>query len=863
ALNQGGIAPEIKDSSGEEPDYVGILGQTGKGLVNNWVNDIKTNLATATLRIYGTAEEYAGKLGISVPDSCTTNQKLIPLTQTAPDVFSVLIPDSVTIINPDVSSCPVPEEDFKLSIIIGKDNYALLEKNNWQGVYVYSLDSSHKDERWYINKAYLFSPDSLTKDRLIILLSKGTEYNFVVEESDNTRSFNYYKEAVRIPSSGQPITDSMTELDLTGYSFANTKSALISGPIAGKAQQAVSLASISVESGIIQLQIDLGNYPLTQAQKQELNQQIIDELKSSLSSSCKVTEPAKEQISCPEGSYQIADGTIFIPLAGTPGFLIIPDKKLIQVSKTAPATVKLTAQPAGNLTNLQVKSVNGLTCTPNNKNNFVCLENKVPHIVYLAKGTKQIEIELQDYSNEKMFFAVGEKGKVKQPSTTANNSSDYPSASVSNSIVEFDAFTAQFKNGKYFSIDSYSGQKIVLNNWDETSLEFYACQDKDADNKCDLYYVNGTEKHGATFIEPNYEAASITIKSESKKAVVKLNLNLPEPVLYLDEFIQESLNEIEGQLEGQGITCTPSGEGTLECDEGNVYLNNFSLETPQGNFNAAPQQGSGGTLIIEGREIEVTITLTPESQGQQTTTVRISDQPPSQDCIIAMDNAEKFEAEIEKYSEIFSMDPNLTRAIIQAESSFKANAIGKDSSGEKSSYGLMQIHESNLTAWTDIFGSGWSTTETWKDVNKNIQAGTRYFNSGNFLGSLEKWVNNLSCSQESLSTVLSGSGEVQATWKTALKIARYNCSQVSCDSIGCSTTRETYVPKVIAWYRVFAENYGKKAELGKDYCKPTKIVSTGVVPPIETPAACSTCNTIVECLACVDYKFVSGIAKTE
>jgi soluble lytic murein transglycosylase-like protein len=515
--------------------------------------------------------------------------------------------------------------------------------------------------------------------------------------------------------------------------------------------------------------------------------------------------------------------------------------------------------------NLQIKSVNGKYAATNK-------EGIPAHIVYLPQGTHKIEVLLQGFTDKTLFFSVGAKDSFGFPPSVKLNPSDYPLQ-----VPSF--YFNDIKNGMKFSALWNEGSKLVIDEWDGTPLQVYVCQDKTGNGKCDLkgYDEKGNEVYGADFREPNLEAASIEIQLEEKtqreegELTITIEYDLGEVCPVEDECTKEfketkpeTLRKAKEQVcKEKQCTVLDLGENNIviQVPEGSITINEITIEGDKYVFNYVPEERE---ITVRKGETNAII-LKPESKKKQEQVVtgyeRIGEK--SSACVTAMQNAKKYEALIERYGNEnhYSMDPNLIRAIIQAESSFNPEAVGKDEKGEASSFGLMQIHESNLNAWTDIFGSDWKTTESWKDAENSIWAGTRYFNStekGD--DSLEKWINSLNCNESQLNKVLPASGVAEATWKTALKIAAYNAGpeNVSCTEIKAVKTRTEYLPKVIAWYRIFTENYGKEAELGDDYCKPTKAVA--VEPPLIV-TECSDCSTILECLACLDYKFVSGVFK--
>ncbi|MFH1664354.1 MAG: transglycosylase SLT domain-containing protein [archaeon] len=529
------------------------------------------------------------------------------------------------------------------------------------------------------------------------------------------------------------------------------------------------------------------------------------------------------------------------------------------------AEMQAAASTTGKFSNLQVKSVNGQTC------NKVCgtnPEENIPyHIVYLDKGVSQVLISLENFETGKpVFFSIGEKGKTVQAKIVDLNSTlEYP---IKSGALEFDF--SQVKSGLKFSVLSYSGQEIKITGWDGTPIEFYACQDKTGNGKCDLtgYNSDGTEKFGATYVEPNYEAASIEVQEAKEVAqgkaevsmVIEYNLdikcNIPEPVGEEPDYCPELVDAAGPKaLEKakQIIEETTSGETTfigpdkivivINKSTGTINIGNITIEGDTYVFNFAPDNAVD--LSREKQEIKLTVTV--QDKGEKILVYeRFGEQ--NQDCVIAMQSAYKFDKEIESNAELFSVNPNLLRAMIYSESSFNKDLKHED--GADYSYGLMQLYGLNESTWKDILGSDWKTTESWKNPELNIKAGTRFFVK------VVKEVEGLNCNN--FSKILTATGIAQATWKDALSVAAYNSGLggVSCTEIKANSTRKTHVPRVLAWYRTFEENYGKEVELGSDYCKPTFATET---PVISVPEACKTCNTIMECLACMDYKFVSGV----
>ncbi|MFH1545445.1 MAG: hypothetical protein ABIE23_05185, partial [archaeon] len=142
----------------------------------------------------------------------------------------------------------------------------------------------------------------------------------------------------------------------------------------------------------------------------------------------------------------------------------------------------------------------------------------------------------------------------------------------------------------------------------------------------------------------------------------------------------------------------------------------------------------------------------------------------------------------------------------------------------------------------------------WENAEEKIKQKTDPYTT------YSKEIQELNCPSGSI--VLSNSGDAKANWNTALIIARYDTvkENVKCDEISLQSTREEYVPNVLAWYRVFTENYGKEGQEG--YCK-----SKGFIEPVEGGPSeeiikkCSQCNSVDQCLACIDYRFLFGVFK--
>jgi len=165
--------------------------------------------------------------------------------------------------------------------------------------------------------------------------------------------------------------------------------------------------------------------------------------------------------------------------------------------------------------NLQIGLVNGKSCTEN-----ICQENQVPHIVFLPHNSLEINIKLNNYDETKPgFFSFGVKGKVVVPNTKEKLS--YNSL-YGEPLIPFTKIEESYS----FMLPAGKGSEITIYDWDNTPFEFYVCQDKDGDNKCDLYYQNGKEFYGADFREPNFEAASIEV--QPLKGVYLLDIKVPD-----------------------------------------------------------------------------------------------------------------------------------------------------------------------------------------------------------------------------------------------------------------------------------------------------------------------------------------------
>ncbi len=93
------------------------------------------------------------------------------------------------------------------------------------------------------------------------------------------------------------------------------------------------------------------------------------------------------------------------------------------------------------------------------------------------------------------------------------------------------------------------------------------------------------------------------------------------------------------------------------------------------------------------------------------------------DSSFAMSNAKKYESIIQKYSVEFNVNPDLIRAVIQSEISFRQDITNNE--GSFYSYGLMQLSEPKINELKNIFGDDWKTTGSWKDPEKNIKGGTK------------------------------------------------------------------------------------------------------------------------------------------
>jgi len=786
----------------------------------------EVDVAEPTVVKGGLADQYLSTLRVPKLDSAYVFS--IPETDST-ESFTDTIPgdrDSVITVLDSIVKQPVgqPLDTFKLTVIVGEENYKLLEK---EGLGIITFKKLKEVNGSYVVSSEKFYSKVYFEDgntnRFSAELPRKEEYTLIIGKSQSTRYYNYFNETKKTISQqpyGWALNDPTTYILLDGQSFARQPSL-------------------------------------------KDNLDAVGSTKASFASA-----PVSEEIK-----------------------------------------------------NLQIKSVNGKYA--------VKTEGIPAHIVYLDKGTQKIVISLQDYSEGKIFFSLGEKGKVSQLKTATENEITF--SLLDESKIELSM--QEIKNGIIFSLDSYSGQDITINAWDGSTLQFFACQDKTADGKCDLvgYNADKTEKHGATFVEPNLEAASIeiqeekTVEGETAEIGITIECDLEQecPEEVVENALQEILKQFsdiknlkldpipnypdatrveiqvldEKAFELKPVKVEPAFDYTIyncyydavpdSCDvvDNGTYICDYPqmpdscVLVDDGSYVCDyPQVGSDSCVIadsgdysIEFTPVDSSLVLTPGKKesitfkanikGKQATVVpveRFGEQ--SSDCIIAMTNAKKYETLIEKYSSQYGIDPNLIRAIIQKESSFVSGSIGKDQSGTGSSYGLMQIHSSNLDNWTDIFGD-WTATNSWTDPEKSIKAGTRYFDDSGFADSVENWINSLGCDEKELNKIMPASGEAKATWKTALKLARYNtkAENVSCTEIKAVSTRTEYVPITIAWYRIFTENYGRQSELGDNYCKPTR-TSTGTT--IEVPEECKNCSTILTCLACMDYRFVSGVIES-
>ncbi len=199
--------------------------------------------------------------------------------------------------------------------------------------------------------------------------------------------------------------------------------------------------------------------------------------------------------------------------------------------------------------------------------------------------------------------------------------------------------------------------------------------------------------------------------------------------------------------------------------------------------------------------------------------------------------------------------PNLTRAIITVESDWDLEQQTGDS------YGLMQVTKGNLDGTalpmlglTDVFSK-------WKDPQTNIERGTKIFKDY-----MEKTIKEYNCSGKD--DLLSNTGTANATWETACSVAAYNTGPADikndCQEIKWSSTSgavddtkiHDYTAAVLAWYRIFTENYDKSPS-DEDYCKAGAVVG----PVIVESKACEECSSIMQCLSCVDFKFLKQVFK--
>lgn len=659
-----------------------------------------------------------------------------------------------------------PKEKFEVTFLIGKENYNLLEQEEFTEVIKMQVLKGNKH-------SYIISEDKVNRDRFKVEnLVKGNSYNLIISKPDKLY-FNYlyptkFKSEFEPPR--HPIDQQFDGLviDLRNERFALSDSFLLEAPL------------------------------------KSIQEEIFNWSK--------------------------------VPLAET-GF-----------------------------ENLQIASVD-----VNGKKYYVEKKEGVPaHIVYLPKGTETLEIELEGYSDRNTFFYVGKPVSVPPLKTNAPNQANIGLIDESKPVLSMGKLNA----GVIFSIENYSGQNIVIEGWDGTPFHVYVCQDKTEDGKCDLWFdAAKNQRGGATFVEPNYEAASIEVRlePETPKGKARVEVGIPEsvdicPLDFLEmeidycdipvEIKEKIAEEVEKKVCTTGkFECTIIGNNvTINLDIGEVNLNIGKIEFKIDNVIYTTSPVSKKVELKEGETKKISLKVKAEKKGE----IRYErfGEKPSTDCIAAMENAEKYHSFIVSHSSEF--DPNLIRAVIQAESFPPWDPEGTGDGG--TSLGLMQISEDNLK---NLIGSDWE--EKWMDPEENIKAGTK------FLKEKETEVNNLGCKKEELDKVLPASGEAKATWRNALTIALYNgrpgiatCTEIKDNNNPDKPTftRETHVPKVLAWYRVFAENYGKKADLGDDYCKPTTTETGTIIKPPPKVVACDKCNSIQECLACVDFKFVSGIFET-
>jgi len=213
--------------------------------------------------------------------------------------------------------------------------------------------------------------------------------------------------------------------------------------------------------------------------------------------------------------------------------------------------------------------------------------------------------------------------------------------------------------------------------------------------------------------------------------------------------------------------------------------------------------------------------------------------------------AKKYEKELAAGNKIF--DNNYIRAIITVESTWNPEAKNI------SSYGLMQVTETNLKTgpypskpWGNVF-------DKWNDPTTNIERGTKLLDEY-FLPEIVK----KNCSDKDVVMP-----NFDYDWDDVLFTVAYTAGpgNIGCNnipvSIGTAKPRE-YVEKVMAWDRIFTENYDKGPTVS-DYCKPTEIITPStqppVQPPVTAPSECSNCSSVEQCLACVDWKFVAGVFK--
>lgn len=123
---------------------------------------------------------------------------------------------------------------------------------------------------------------------------------------------------------------------------------------------------------------------------------------------------------------------------------------------------------------------------------------------------------------------------------------------------------------------------------------------------------------------------------------------------------------------------------------------------------------------------------------------------------ISMETAEKIYDSARKYSDMYGLDINIIMAMIESESTFNPNCVGKNV------HGLMQIHE-NTAPYL-----GLSMSNIY-DIDSNIGAGTGYI--AKFLKKYNNPSIALTCYSHGESSYINGT---YSTWYSDLVISRAN-----------------------------------------------------------------------------------------